>query len=169
MYIILNCNGIYCFIVFIIRSYLNFVYIYLIYYCNFYIRLLPEWYKSAIFNEVYFVADGGSVWLLPLKKDFEHFDVTDPRYEYGYFGYLEGHEYRMYNTYDVHFYASFALAKLWPKLQACIQYKFRDTIDSTLNITRRNLSCGTKTLRKYKYSVPHDLGDPGMLKLVYMF
>ena len=31
--------------------------------------------------------------------------------------YLEGHEYRMYNTYDVHFYASFALIDLWPKLQ----------------------------------------------------
>lgn len=140
----------------------------LIYYCNFYFRFLPEWYKSAIFNEVYFVADGGSVWLLPLKEDFDRFDVTDPRYEYGYFGYLEGHEYRMYNTYDVHFYASFTLAKLWPKLQACIQYKFRDTIDSTLNITRRNLSCGTKSLRKYKCSVPHDLGDPGMLNVVYL-
>lgn len=33
------------------------------------------------------------------------------------FAYLEGHEYRMYNTYDVHFYASFALAQLWPNLQ----------------------------------------------------
>ncbi|XP_050440390.1 non-lysosomal glucosylceramidase isoform X2 [Adelges cooleyi] len=120
--------------------------------------LLPDWYKSAIFNELYFVADGGSVWLLPPKDD--HLDVTDPRYEYGYFGYLEGHEYRMYNTYDVHFYASFALATLWPKLQACIQYKFRDTIDVSLQITRKHLFHGTSGLRKYKYSVPHDLGDP---------
>lgn len=36
--------------------------------------------------------------------------------------YLVGHEYRMYNTYDVHFYASFALAMLWPKLQLSLQY-----------------------------------------------
>jgi non-lysosomal glucosylceramidase len=40
--------------------------------------------------------------------------------EYGRFGYLEGQEYRMYNTYDVHFYASWALAMLWPKLGAAV-------------------------------------------------
>ncbi|VVC26259.1 Hypothetical protein CINCED_3A006003 [Cinara cedri] len=122
--------------------------------------LLPDWYKSAIFNEVYFIADGGTVWLETPKENLNCIEETDPRYEYGYFGYLEGHEYRMYNTYDVHFYASFTLAKLWPKLQACIQYNFRDTVDSTLNITRKHLACGTYGLRKYKYSVPHDLGDP---------
>ena len=33
-----------------------------------------------------------------------------------------GHEYRMYNTYDVHHYASFALLMLWPKLQMSLQY-----------------------------------------------
>ena len=33
-----------------------------------------------------------------------------------------GHEYRMYNTYDVHHYASFALIMLWPKLQLSLQY-----------------------------------------------
>ncbi|XP_027489597.1 non-lysosomal glucosylceramidase-like [Corapipo altera] len=42
--------------------------------------------------------------------------------EYGRFAYLEGQEYRMYNTYDVHFYASFALIMLWPKLQISLQY-----------------------------------------------
>ncbi|MEQ2202413.1 hypothetical protein XENOCAPTIV_029201, partial [Xenoophorus captivus] len=31
-------------------------------------------------------------------------------------------EYRMYNTYDVHFYASFALIMLWPKLALSVQY-----------------------------------------------
>lgn len=103
------------------------------------------------------------MWLLPPEEDRQRFDITDPRYEYGYFAYLEGHEYRMYNTYDVHFYASFTLAMLWPKLQACIQYKFRDSIDNSLNITRKHLCNGINSLRKYKYSVPHDLGDPGML------
>ena len=33
-----------------------------------------------------------------------------------------GQEYRMYNTYDVHFYASFALVMLWPKLALSLQY-----------------------------------------------
>ena len=35
-----------------------------------------------------------------------------------------GHEYRMINTYDVHFYASFALIQLWPNLELSIQYDF---------------------------------------------
>lgn len=35
---------------------------------------------------------------------------------------LLGQEYRMYNTYDVHFYASFALILLWPKLALSVQY-----------------------------------------------
>lgn len=33
-----------------------------------------------------------------------------------------GQEYRMYNTYDVHFYASFALVMLWPKIELSLQY-----------------------------------------------
>lgn len=28
----------------------------------------------------------------------------------------------MYNTYDVHFYASFALIMLWPKIELSLQY-----------------------------------------------
>lgn len=28
----------------------------------------------------------------------------------------------MYNTYDVHYYASFALIMLWPKLALSLQY-----------------------------------------------
>ncbi|KAG8303602.1 Non-lysosomal glucosylceramidase [Homalodisca vitripennis] len=39
---------------------------------------LPEWYKSAIFNEVYYVADGGTVWLL--MDDVESLSSTDPRF-----------------------------------------------------------------------------------------
>lgn len=27
---------------------------------------LPDWYKSALFNELYFISDGGTVWLDPL-------------------------------------------------------------------------------------------------------
>lgn len=33
-------------------------------------------------------------------------------------------EYRMVNTYDVHFYASFALAQLWPNIELTIQAEF---------------------------------------------
>ena len=77
---------------------------------------LPAWYKSAIFNELYFLADGGTVWL-----QHDGGDECDPRSEFGRFAYLESHEYRLYNTYDVHFYASFALADLFPGLQLSLQ------------------------------------------------
>lgn len=67
----------------------------------FYLRSsLPSWYKSALFNELYFVADGGTVWT-ELQEDA---DVSggvrgedgglpaQPAVikEYGRFAYLEG-------------------------------------------------------------------------------
>ena len=38
---------------------------------------LPEWYCSALFNELYFVADGGTVWLVCDDKKID--PVHDPR------------------------------------------------------------------------------------------
>nr|XP_018906932.1 PREDICTED: non-lysosomal glucosylceramidase [Bemisia tabaci] len=120
---------------------------------------LPSWYKSAIFNELYYVADGGTQWLL--MDDVDELPSTDIRIEYGRFGYLEGHEYMMYNTYDVHFYASWALIQLWPRLQESIQYEFRSTIDYQSLDTRKNLYNGKPMYRKVKHTIPHDLGAPG--------
>lgn len=34
----------------------------------------------------------------------------------------------MINTYDVHFYASFALIQLWPELELSIQYDFGKSV-----------------------------------------
>lgn len=83
-----------------------------------------------------------------------------PRLAYGRFAYLEGHEYRMYNTYDVHFYASHALINLWPNLQVSLQYDFKDSISKEIVDTRKHLYDGKSAGRKVKDSVPHDLGDP---------
>ncbi|GAB6029054.1 Non-lysosomal glucosylceramidase [Chamberlinius hualienensis] len=119
----------------------------------------PDWYKSAIFNELYFVADGGSVWVEKLKVSDEQAVEGDVREEYGHFAYLEGHEYRMFNTYDVHFYASFALTCNWPKLQLSLQY---DMAEFVLSENRERLSyiSGQKGRRKVADVVPHDIGDP---------
>ena len=110
-----------------------------------------------LFNELYYISDGGSVW----------FDVKDDESckhqvvkEYGRFAYLEGHEYRMYNTYDVHFNASFALLKLWPKLQLSLQYEFADTIAEESSTMIKFLIDGVKGRQKSKNSLPHDIGDP---------
>ena len=39
--------------------------------------LLPDWYKSALFNELYYVADGGTVWLRTDETD--NLSIKDPR------------------------------------------------------------------------------------------
>lgn len=73
----------------------------------------------------------------------------------------------MYNTYDVHFYASFALAMLWPKLQEVLQYDIRDTLDQENKTQRWHLYDGKTQDRKVKNTVPHDLGDPGTFYLAH--
>ncbi|XP_063822663.1 non-lysosomal glucosylceramidase isoform X1 [Ostrinia nubilalis] len=117
---------------------------------------IPDWLKSALMNELYFIADGGTIWY----DVHDEYPDTDPRHNFGLFGYLEGHEYRMYNTYDVHFYASFALAQLWPNLQVVLQYMFRDTIGLETEKSRQTLYDGKSVKYKIKDSIPHDLGDP---------
>ncbi|XP_046403432.1 non-lysosomal glucosylceramidase [Ischnura elegans] len=119
---------------------------------------LPDWYKSAIFNELYFVSDGGSVWFI--MEDCDKLSPHDVRKEYGRFSYLEGHEYRMYTSYDVHFYASFALSLLWPKLQLSLQREICDVVLSENSAMYKFLFDGKVAFRKVKNTVPHDLGDP---------
>lgn len=61
---------------------------------------LPSWYKSALFNELYFVVDGGTVWVeLPedcdvsggLRSEEGGLPAQPPVLkEYGRFAYLEG-------------------------------------------------------------------------------
>ncbi|VDL90777.1 unnamed protein product [Schistocephalus solidus] len=175
---------------------------------------LPDWYKSALFNELYYLSDGGTVWLDPLpasqaelpsstpanplppidsvrsrnpKVILDPVDLSGRRAaarelcecseeerckvntfraravlgnEMGLFGYLEGHEYRMYNTYDVHFYASWALILLWPKIQLAVNC---DLADMTLSEDSAEVTYIYNNARGFcsnRLSVPHDCGDP---------
>ncbi|OVA09144.1 Glucosylceramidase [Macleaya cordata] len=203
---------------------------------------LPEWYKFTLFNELYFLVAGGTVWIdghSPATDEqpslshnghksrmvdnskirvtaatvniregvvIEHervngFENTngnginyddestsvngdestentddhnpvhlnnliDPKLDddedVGRFLYLEGVEYIMWCTYDVHFYASFALLALFPKIELSIQ---RDFAKAVLSEDRRKvkfLAEGNCGIRKVKGAVPHDLGthDP---------
>ncbi|XP_077226695.1 beta-glucosidase, GBA2 type family protein [Tasmannia lanceolata] len=194
---------------------------------------LPEWYKFTLFNELYFLVAGGTVWtdgespstdeksnlgsshnksrktmtgdlkaavdtvngkldsvvehsntdhrlikdgdeqIVP--KSISHQDsgahqgkkigLPNPQDEgenVGRFLYLEGVEYIMWCTYDVHFYASFALLELFPKIELNIQ---RDFAKAVLCEDRRKvkfLAEGNWGIGKVKGAVPHDLGthDP---------
>ena len=69
----------------------------------------PGWYKAALFNELYFLVDGGTFW--------EAGEVDGPEPEpgdIGRFALLECIDYPFYDTVDVDFYASFAVLELFP-------------------------------------------------------
>jgi len=75
----------------------------------------------------------------------------------GQFLYLEGHEYLMYNTYDVHFYSSFALLMLWPQLELSLQRDFVRAV-SMEDATQRTMM-GTGDVRPRKVKVSTFLWD----------
>lgn len=68
----------------------------------------------------------------------------------GQFLYLEGHEYLMYNTYDVHFYASFALLMLWPELELSLQRDIADSVGKENKTIRTMMGEGHSCPRKSK-------------------
>ncbi|KAE9548170.1 hypothetical protein FO519_008616 [Halicephalobus sp. NKZ332] len=126
---------------------------------------LPNWFKSALFNELYFLSDGGSVWFdydQSWSQQEKHLsDYTEKLLmEYGRFGYLESWEYRMINTYDVHFYASFALAELFPQLEHVLQAEMTDNIHNTEDtLVKFHMEGDIAPIKTYR-RVPHDLGNP---------
>lgn len=66
----------------------------------------------------------------------------------------------MYNSYDVHFYASYALMMNWPCLQISLMYDLRDTVFMEQPELVYMLYDGETVERKVKNTVPHDIGDP---------
>jgi len=121
---------------------------------------LPDWYKSALFNETYYLVDGGTIWTAGQADNPTNQPAPLPEAEIGHFAYLEAHEYRMFNTYDVHFSASFALAMLWPELELSLQ---RDFI-AALPVAHPDLhvmwGTGVTAPRKRAGVIAHDLGTP---------
>ena len=67
----------------------------------------PLWYRGALFNELYILADGGSVWGRPVGSDSKTPES---------FAFLECFDYPFYGTLDVRFYGSMPLVKFWPEL-----------------------------------------------------
>ncbi len=109
------------------------------------------WYKTALFNELYYLVDGGTMWCYPAETVPEEGDM-------GRFAYLESHEYRFYNTYDVHFYASFALIMNWPKIELALQRDFGEATLAEYPERVQEMWRGTWVPRKLRGAVPHDIG-----------
>jgi non-lysosomal glucosylceramidase len=114
----------------------------------------PDWYKTALFNELYYLVDGGTVW------ENGQVDGEPPMDDIGRFAYLETFDYPFYNTFDVHFYASFALVQLWPDLQKRLIRDFAATVPLEDDQIVTVGASGRRVSRKNAGAVPHDLGSP---------
>ncbi len=123
----------------------------------------PDWYKGALFNELYFLVDGGTVWTD--GQPFRLADAAEPGGDaaddsLGHFAVLECYDYPFYNTLDVNFYASWALLLLWPDLDVGVVRDFAATVDlddpSIVTVGWQ----GTLAQRKRRGALPHDLGAP---------
>jgi non-lysosomal glucosylceramidase len=117
----------------------------------------PLWYRGELFNELYILADGGSLWGRPVESD-----AKTPHS----FAFMECFDYPYYATLDVRFYGSMPLLKFWPEIDKQVLRQFSDTVpqDSPDKYVWQWKSEQTRDLalrtRKAKGSVPHDLGVP---------
>ena len=129
----------------------------------------PDWYKAALFNELYYLVDGGTVWTdgPPVLQGGGRPAGSAPpdqpgsADDLGRFAVLECLDYRFYNTVDVNFYASWALLMLWPALERRVIGDLVDTIGlDDLELVELEASGGS-AVRKKAGAAPHDVGGPG--------
>jgi non-lysosomal glucosylceramidase len=115
----------------------------------------PDWYKAALFNELYFLVDGGTFWEAG-EVDGPEPDRDDP----GRFALLECLDYPFYDSVDVDFYASFAILRLFPELEA---RGIRDLL-AAIAVDDPEIvaieASGERAPRKVGGTVPHDVGGP---------
>ncbi len=124
----------------------------------------PAWYRGELFNELYIVADGGTLWA------HEQGDPANPLHlsarNADSFAYLECFDYTYYGTSDVRFYGSFPLIKFWPELEKQEMREYTDTIPETIPqhylwAWKLQHDHTFETMqRKSAGSAPHDLGSP---------
>ncbi len=116
---------------------------------------LPDWFKMALFNELYDLTDGGALW-----------SAADERDPVGQFAVLECLDYRWYESLDVRLYGSFGLLMLWSELEKSVMRAFARSIPSSDERTRvigYFYTIGAESpmaVRKVAGATPHDLGAP---------
>ncbi|NMG20694.1 GH116 family glycosyl hydrolase [Brasilonema bromeliae] len=116
---------------------------------------LPDWFKMALFNELYDLTSGGTLWSAATKRD-----------PVGQFAVLECLDYRWYESLDVRLYGSFALLMLFPELEKAVIRAFARAIpscDETPRVIGYYYTLGAESpiaVRKAAGATPHDLGAP---------
>jgi non-lysosomal glucosylceramidase len=124
----------------------------------------PLWYRGELFNELYYLADGGTLWA------HERDGLGNPNHPSTKFSdsftYMECFDYADYGSEDVRFYGSFALLRFWPELDKQELREYTDTIPESnpqhyvwdWKSTREHRL--VEMTRKAPGAVPHDLGSP---------
>ena len=109
-----------------------------------------------LFNELYYLADGGTLW-----------EAVSGR-----FACLECFDYLFYETLDVRYYGAFPLAYFWPEIEKATMRGFARAVNQEdrtqvsynkgmdIRVTR-NPSQGAETLRGADYSWAGPLGPRG--------
>lgn len=110
---------------------------------------LPAAMKMALFNELYILSAGGTLWTAQ--------DERDPK---GQFAVLECLDYRWYESLDVRLYGSFALLMLWPELEKSVMLAFARAIPTSDDTPRTIGYNRASAVRKVADATPHDLGAP---------
>jgi non-lysosomal glucosylceramidase len=116
---------------------------------------LPDWLKMALFNELYDMTSGGTLWSAATDLD-----------PVGRIAVLECIDYRWYESLDVRLYGGFATLMLWPELEKSIMRAFARAIpteDLTPRIIGYYYTIGAdnqQAIRKARGATPHDLGAP---------
>jgi non-lysosomal glucosylceramidase len=116
---------------------------------------LPDWFKLALFNELYDLTDGATLWT-----------AADERDPIGQFAVAECLDYRWYESLDVRLYGSFALVMLFPELEKAVLRAFARAIptsDPTPRTIGYYFTIGAESpqaVRKAANATPHDLGAP---------
>jgi non-lysosomal glucosylceramidase len=115
----------------------------------------PDWYKAALFNELYYLVDGGSFWEAG-EVDGPEPEPDDP----GRFALMESFDYPFYDSVDVDFYASAAILELFPALE---RRGIRDLLGTVAGGDADVVeieATGARAVRKLPGVVPHDIGGP---------
>ena len=115
----------------------------------------PDAFKMALFNELYLLTQGGSLWSAA--------SAADP---VGQFGVLECLDYAWYESLDVRLYGSFGLLTHWPDLEKSVMRAFARAIaqaDDRPRVIGYYVTQGQGQVlapRKVTNATPHDLGAP---------
>lgn len=118
-------------------------------------QALPEEFKMALFNELYDLTSGVTLWSAASKQD-----------PLGQFAVVECIDYRWYESLDVRLYGSFALLMLWSELEKSVIRAFARAIpaqDDNTRVIGYYYTIGAESpqaVRKVAGATPHDLGAP---------